>query len=175
MLYEEEIIKKMIEYFADDQERINHALKVTNYANQLIELYQKNNPAEEINPEVIIYSAILHDIGIKKSEEKYNSAAPKYQEIEGPPVARKILSSFPIDESIINEICDIIGNHHSPGNINSYNFKLLYDADWLVNLPNAHDLSKNSKEEIKETIDKLYLSQSGKEKAKEIFIKKGSY
>lgn len=170
MFYKEEIIKKMKNYFASDKERIDHALQVTSYAEQLIELFQKKNRQEDINPEVIIYSAILHDIGIKKSEEKYNSAAPKYQEIEGPPVARRILSSFPIDESIINEICDIIGNHHSPGNINNYNFKLLYDADWLVNLPDVHDFRKKNKEEIKRTIDKLFLSQIGKDKARQIFL-----
>ncbi|MFW6288045.1 MAG: HD domain-containing protein [bacterium] len=170
MLYKEEIIRKMKDYFSGDNERISHALQVTDYADQLIELNKKNKPTEVINAEVIIYSAILHDIGIKNSEEKYNSAAPKYQEIEGPPVARKILSSFPIDESIVNEICDIIGNHHSPGNINSHNFKLLYDADWLVNLPAEQDLSKMSKEEIENTINKLYLSQTGKDKAKALFI-----
>ncbi len=169
MLHKEEIIKSMKDYF-DDKKRINHSLKVTNYAEELIKLCDGNGITQTINPAVIVYSAILHDIGIINSEEKYNSSAPKYQEIEGPPVARDILSSFPIEESIINEICEIIANHHSPGNIDSYNFKLLYDSDWLVNLPDLHDLPKKSRQEIIDIIDKLYLTEVAKEKAKDIFL-----
>ncbi len=169
MLHKEEIIKSMKDYF-DDKKRIDHSLKVTNYAEELIKLSDRKEITQTINPAVIVYSAILHDIGIKNSEEKYNSSAPKYQEIEGPPVTRDILSSFPIEESIINEICEIIANHHSPGNIDSYNFKLLYDADWLVNLPDLHDLPKKNRQEIIDIINKLYLTEVGKEKAKEIFI-----
>ena len=170
MLHKEEIIKKMKEYFAGDKKRINHALQVANYADELIKLYQKEELNQEINPEVIIYTAILHDIGIKNSEKKYGSSAPRYQEIEGPPVARNILSSLSIKGSIIDEVCEIIGNHHSPGKINTYNFSLLYDADWLVNLPDIHDLCKKSQQEIKNIINKLYLSEVGKKKAKEIFL-----
>lgn len=170
MLYKEELIQKMKDYFENDKKRINHSLLVTNYAEELIKLCKEKDIKETMNTAVIIYSAILHDIGIKNSEEKYNSAAAKYQEIEGPPVVRNILSSFPIDEEIIDEVCGIVANHHSPGNINTYHFKLLYDADWLVNLPDLHDLSKKSNQEIIKIIDKLYLTEVGKNKAKAIFL-----
>lgn len=166
MLYKTNIINKMKDYFQDDKKRIEHALQVTNYAEKLIRLYNKNS----INPEVIIYAAILHDIGIKNAETKYNSCAGKYQEIEGPPVAKKILSLFPISKSIIDEVCTIIGNHHSPGLINTVNFKILYDADWLVNLPQIHNLNDKKKEEIGNIIEKLYLTNAGKKLAKDIFI-----
>ncbi len=170
MIYKEELIQKMKDYFENDKKRIDHSLQVTNYAEELMKLSEGNDIAKTISHTVIIYSAILHDIGIKNSEEKYNSAAAKYQEIEGPPVARDILNSLPIEESIIDEVCQIIANHHSPGNITTYNFKLLYDADWLVNLPDLHDLSKKSNQEIIMIIDKLYLTEVGKNKAKSIFL-----
>lgn len=170
MIYKEELIQKMKDYFENDKKRIDHSLQVTNYAEELIKLSEEKEMFETISPAVIIYSAILHDIGIKNSEEKYNSAAAKYQEIEGPPVARDLLNSFPIEQSIIDEICEIIANHHSPRNIDTYNFKLLYDADWLVNLPDLHDLSKKSNQEIIMIIDKLYLTEVGKNKAKSIFL-----
>ncbi|MTI59112.1 MAG: HD domain-containing protein [Firmicutes bacterium] len=165
-MYKKEIINEMKNYFGDDQKRIQHALEVTSYAEKLISLHQE----KDINQEVIIYSAILHDIGIKNAEKKYNSPAPKYQEIEGPPVARDILNRFPIEELIIKEVCEIIGNHHSPGKLNSNNFKILYDADWLVNLPDEYDLSAKNKEEIIRVIDKLYLSEAGKRLAKRQFL-----
>lgn len=178
------IIERMKIYFEEDQERISHALKVLSFAEKLISIIQEKkvggNVAEykeesteinpdKINPEVIIYSAILHDIGIKNAEKKYNSSAPKYQEIEGPPVAREILKSLKIDQNIIDEICEIIANHHSPGNVDTYNFKLLYDADWLVNLPDVYDLSQKNSREKNNIIENLYLTDPGKKLAAELF------
>ncbi|MDI3546667.1 MAG: hypothetical protein PWR10_319 [Halanaerobiales bacterium] len=163
-IFEKEIIQKMKEYFGEDKKRINHALQVTDYARTLI----KNSWNQDLNPEVIIYAAILHDIGIKQAEEKYNSTAGRFQEIEGPPIARRILNSFPISEEIINEVCEIIAHHHSPGKIDTYNFKLLYDADWLVNLPAEYDLTAN-RDKINNIIDRLYLTEVGKELASKLF------
>ncbi|OCL26361.1 hypothetical protein U472_10160 [Orenia metallireducens] len=165
-MFKEELIKEMKNYFGDDQRRIEHALQVTNYAERLIKLYQ----GDDINPEVIIYSAILHDIGIHQAEKKYNSPAGKYQEIEGPPIAKEILTSFDINKELIEEICQIIGHHHSPGTIKTTNFKLLYDADWLVNLPEEYGL-ENQKKPLAEVIDKIYLSDVAKSLAKSLFIK----
>jgi len=168
-MFKEELIREMKKYFGDDQRRIEHALQVTNYAENLIKLYQK----KDINSEVILYSAILHDIGIHQAEKKYNSVAGRYQEIEGPPIAKKILEKFDIDQEIIYEVCQIIGHHHSPKAIQSNNFKLLYDADWLVNLPEEYNLEDNKKP-LAEIIDKLYLSDIGKNLAKDLFIKSSS-
>lgn len=79
-------------------------------------------------------SAILHDIGIPESERKYNSSAGKYQEIEGPPIAKRIMEELSLDESVIGHVCDIIGSHHSAGRIDTPEFRILWDADWLVNI-----------------------------------------
>ena len=53
---------------------------------------------------------------------------------EGPPIAREILTGLGFEKGQVEEICEIIGHHHSPGKINTTNFKILYDAEWLVNL-----------------------------------------
>ncbi|MCE5213766.1 MAG: hypothetical protein LLF83_03485 [Methanobacterium sp.] len=84
--------------------------------------------------EIIIYSAILHDIGIKEAEKKYNSSAGNYQEIEGPIVARRILKELNIADEIINRICFIIGNHHSYQEIDRLDFQIVVEADFLVNI-----------------------------------------
>ncbi|PRX34719.1 HD domain-containing protein [Orenia metallireducens] len=168
-MFKKELINRMKDYFGNDQRRIDHALQVTDYAERLIDLYQ----GADINSEVIIYSAILHDIGIHQAEKKYNSVAGKYQELEGPPIAKEILMDFNIDQEIIDEVCQIIGHHHSPRAIKTNNFQLLYDADWLVNLPDEYDL-KNSNKPLTELIDKLYLSDVGKDLAKKLFIKSSS-
>ena len=163
------LIEELKNYFAEDKKRIKHALKVTAYAEKLTATFKERYSDKDINEQVIIYSAVLHDIGIKNSELKYNSSAGHYQEIEGPPVARKIMESLNIDSEIVNEIVKIIAHHHSPGEVRSSNFKLLYDADWLVNLAEVHDLKNMNSAQKKRLIEKTYLTEIGKELARENF------
>ena len=118
----EALIKAMEAYFQADTKRINHAIKVTGYAEELL----KGEGGDET---IVIGAAVLHDIGIHAAEKKYGSTLGKYQEIEGPPIARQILAQLGLAAKQIEEICQIIAHHHSPGKINTRNFKILYDAD----------------------------------------------
>jgi len=164
------LITELKNYFGEDQKRVEHALKVTEYAEQLIDQFNEKYPAKKINEQVIIYSAVLHDIGIKNAELKYGSSTGHYQEIEGPPVAEKIMESHNIDFEMIDEVAEIIAHHHTPGKVSSNNFKLLYDADWLVNLPDVYQIENKNKNEIKNLIDKIFLSDIGKEFARKEFL-----
>lgn len=158
----EKLIKEMKNYFGDDEKRIKHALSVLSYAERIIE-------REGGYSDVIIAAAIFHDIGIPEAERKYRSTAGKYQEIEGPPIARGILKNLGISQKVIDEVCEIIAHHHSPGKIDSKNFKILFDADWLVNLPEMYDLSDRQKTE--RLIDRLFFTDTGKAIAKKEFLK----
>jgi len=156
------LVKELEKYFDVDEKRINHAKKVLKYA---INLLKK----EEADPYIVIPAAILHDVGIKVAEEKYNSSAAKYQEQEGPAVAGRILVDVEYDDENIYEICAIIAHHHSPGKQESTNFKVLYDADWLVNLRDKVDTA--DKEKLAKAIEKIFLTDSGRSMAKELFLK----
>jgi uncharacterized protein len=59
------VTEKMVEYFAGDVRRINHALKVDAFASMLSKSARVDNETFE----AIHYAAILHDIGIKVSEK----------------------------------------------------------------------------------------------------------
>ncbi|MEW6170169.1 MAG: HD domain-containing protein, partial [Candidatus Omnitrophota bacterium] len=117
---------------------------------------------------IVIPASILHDVGIKKAESKYGSSAGNLQEKEGPAIAREILVKLGLKKQDVEEICEIIAHHHSPGKINTQNFKVLYDADWLVNLKDEVDLS--DKEKLKKIIGRIFLTKTGQEKAKEIYL-----
>ena len=156
-----EIIKKMIIYFGYNNNHINHTYRVLDYAEEISDI-------EKGDPDIIISSAILHDIGIPGCEKKYNSNEGQLQEIEGPPVAREILESLSINKEIIEEVCEIVGCHHSPGEIETMNFKIMWDADWLVNLPDVYDIKDKTK--LAEIINKTFMTKSGLEKAKEIYL-----
>ncbi len=158
----EKLINAMKNYFGDDGRRIKHALRVLANAERILQ-------KEKGNPDVVVPAAIFHDIGIHEAERKYNSNAGKYQEIEGPPIARKILTDLGVDSKIIDEVCEIIAHHHSPGKVNTMNFKILYDADWLVNLPDEYDVSDREKTE--RAIEKLFLTETGKSIARAEFLK----
>lgn len=122
-------LDKMIAYFQGDARRINHALKVHGFARSIAAqegLHGDGLVALEV-------AAVLHDIGIKVSEEKYRSAAGKYQELEGPPVARKLLAETGLAATLVERICHLIGHHHSYGAIDGLDFQILVEADFLVN------------------------------------------
>jgi HD superfamily phosphohydrolase YqeK len=167
-----DLIEEMKKYFTEDKKRINHALKVTEFAEELIAIFREKYPDKNINEQVIIYSAVLHDVGIKNAELKYNSTAGHYQEIEGPPVARKIMGTLNIDFEMMDQITEIIAHHHTPGKVVSSNFKLLYDADWLVNLADVYDLQSKNRNEKEKLIEKVFLSDIGRELAEKEFLEK---
>lgn len=124
------IMSDMIEYFGEDVRRINHAIKVYGFAKTLGELEGLDNNSQFI----LEVSAILHDIGIKVSEEKYNSSAGKYQEMEGPAVAKSILQKYKITDESMGRILHLIGNHHSYAKIDGKEFQMLIEADFIVNI-----------------------------------------
>lgn len=155
------IIKKMMAYFEYNNSHINHTYRVLEYAEELLNI-------EKGDPNINIPVAILHDIGITACEKKYNSIEGQLQEIEGPPVAREILESLKIDEKIIKEVCEIVACHHSPGEINTINFKIMWDADWLVNLPDVYDIKDKAK--LPEIINKTFMTKTGLGIAKYLYL-----
>lgn len=155
------IIRKMMEVFEYNNIHINHTYRVLDYAQDI-------SVIEKGNPDIVVSSAILHDIGIPACEKKYKSTEGQLQEIEGPPLAKNILESLNLKEETIKEVCGIVGSHHSPGEIETINFKIMWDADWLVNLPDVYDIK--DKKKLAEIINKTFMTETGIKKAKEFFL-----
>jgi HD domain-containing protein len=151
----------MEKYFGTDARRIDHALRVTAFAERLLE----HEPGDR---ELVLAAALLHDIGIREAERKYGSSAGNLQELEGPPVARLILTGLGYGEPFIAEVCAIIASHHSPGEVETDNFRVIWDADWLVNLGEECDLS--DREKISGIIGKTFMTGTGKRLAEEIYL-----
>lgn len=148
------VTEKMIEYFEGDVRRINHALKVNSFAI----LIGRSAALDSQTMDVIHYAAILHDIGIKESEKKYQSSAGPYQEKEGPPVARRILSEMNVPEAIIERVCFIVGHHHTYSKIDGVDFQILVEADFLVN---AYE-DEMSREAVNSAVNKVFKTEAGK-------------
>lgn len=157
----EKLISELERYFGNDIKRINHAKKVMGFAEELLK-------QEKAGWHIVIPASILHDVGIKSAEAKYGSSAGHLQEKEGPEIARGILLKIGLKKENIDEICQIVAHHHSPGKINTQNFKVLYDADWLANLKDEADTK--DKAELKAIINKVFLTGAGKELAQKIYL-----
>ncbi len=156
------LIWEMEKVFGTDQKRIDHALAVLDYAERILK-------AEGGDPLVVKAAAILHDIGIHEAERKYDSSAGKYQEIEGPPIAKEILTKYKLDETIIERICEIIANHHTARDIDTLEFRIIWDADQLVNIPT--ESAGISNENLERLIDKVFKTKRGRQIASESFLK----
>ena len=69
---------------------VNHALKVYGFA----KIIGEEEHLPEKKQTILEMASVLHDIGIRPSEAKYQSCSGKYQEIEGPPIALKLLKDY---------------------------------------------------------------------------------
>jgi predicted HD phosphohydrolase len=160
-LLKDRVAIEMKRYFKQDFKRIGHATRVARYA-------EKIGKEEQGNLAVILTAAYLHDIGIKEAERKHESTAARYQEEEGPPVAKEILEKLGAREELIEEVCDIVGHHHHPGPEESINFKSIYDADMIANLEDNHKESPVESEKLASIIEKSFLTESGRKLAQSV-------
>ena len=149
------IIDKMMEVNQNDPRRINHALKVF----ALALLISENEILDQFQKECAVVTSILHDIGIHAAEEKYHSNAGKYQEIEGPLIARRILESIGYDELLIARVCFLIAKHHTYSADFGIDHQVLIEADLIVNLDEEDTPAKT----FEKTKEKLFKTITGKQ------------
>ena len=160
--WKDAMTKQMKVLFGSDSKRIIHALSVLDFAEQI-------QDCEGGNILVVTAAAILHDIGIHEAERKYASNAGKYQEIEGPPIAEKIMEKCGVPVEINEDVCKIIANHHSAKNIDTLEFRIIWDADNLVNFKEV--VNNMDREQIRRSINKLFKTNTGRRKAEELFLR----
>jgi len=163
-LLKDRVAIEMKRYFKSDFKRIGHASRVARYA-------EKIGKEERGNLAVILTAAYLHDIGIKESERKYQSTAARYQEEEGPPVARDILERLGAKTELVDEVCDIVGHHHHPRPEETTNFKCIYDADLLTNMEEAQKESPTDPDKLAKRVNDLFMTASGKKLAAEVLLR----
>jgi len=155
------IALEMKKYFGADFKRVHHAIKVARFAEQILKM-------EGGNPLVVIGAAYLHDIGVHEADRKHGSHSGRYQEMDGPAIAREILERLNAPKQMIDEICDIIGHHHSPREEETLNFQIVYEADWLVNFE-EEGFSKDRKK-VEELVAKVFKTVTGRQLAENQYL-----
>ena len=121
------IAKALVDYFGNDFRRITHALEVLKYSEEIME------HTEGADRDIIVAVALLHDIGIRRSEEMLGYNNGKTQEEYGPPVAGELLTDIGFPSDKIPKVCEIIGNHHSTSRYDYVELRILKEDSNIVN------------------------------------------
>jgi Zn ribbon nucleic-acid-binding protein len=159
--FKEIITLAMKEHCSGDKERIDNALKVLRFVEDILE-------CEEGNPKVVIAAGILYDIGLHEVEKEPERAKESDQENNNLPTVRGILERSGSKAEVIEEVCQIIENYHHPENINTLNGKIVYDAVRLVNGGLKYDAE--DKEHLKKIINEGFFTATGKRVAEELYL-----
>jgi hypothetical protein len=94
----------------------------TAHTQRVFDIARENFVPPELR-ELTFASIILHDIGGSSIKDQYE---------KGPEIAASILKQLGCDESLIQEVCRIVGTHHDHPDNPSLPFRVLYDSDKLV-------------------------------------------
>jgi HD superfamily phosphohydrolase YqeK len=162
-LLKDRVAIEMKRYFKNDFKRIGHASRVARYAERI-------GKFEGGNLAVILSAAYLHDIGIPEAERKHGSSAAEYREMEGPAIAKSILIKLGAQDELIEEVSDIVRHHHHPRPNETINFRAVYDADLIENLDERQKTNPLDRERLSEKIEKLFLTDTGREIATEVLF-----
>ncbi len=148
------LIAAMVAYDRWDTPRIQHFMKVHNFAATIGVL-------EGLDVETLFIletAAIVHDIGIHISELKYGLCDGKHQEQEGPAEAEKLLNAAgTYSPAQIARVCWLVGHHHTYKNVEEIDHQILLEADFLVNLYE----DKLPKEAIESAKKKIFKTKTG--------------
>lgn len=156
------IVSQMVDYERGVPHRVHHFLKVYAFAKVIGEA----EGLGERDQEILQIAAIMHDVGIRPSLEKYGSSAGKYQEEEGPDVARKILSRLDYDPELVERVCYLIAHHHTYGERRDEDLQILVEADFLVNA-----LEENmSREAVEKVGENVFRTERGKAYLQAMFL-----
>ncbi len=151
----------MIELYSGDAKRIQHFCKVHSYA----KLIGESENLDSRSLFILEAAALTHDIGIHTCEEKYGSCGGKLQEKEGPAIAAKLLSELGFDDDVSERVQFLIAHHHTYDNIDSADYQMLVEADFLVNIME----DGLSKEAALSAYNKIFRTECGKKICRDMF------
>lgn len=125
------VLKETVIFFSGDPKRIQHFIKVHSFASYI----GRCEGLSEKELLILEIAAITHDIGIRKAEELYGkgNCTGKMQEQFGPADAEKILRRLGTDEDVIERVSFLISHHHTYTGVDSSDWQILLEADFLVN------------------------------------------
>ena len=158
----ESLILEMIQFDTGEPELIHHFLKVHNFAKLIGGMENISSDLMEITEA----AAIVHDIGIKVSMEKYGTCNGKLQEQEGPVYAEELLKKVGFKKDIIERVSYLVAHHHTYKEIDGMDYQILVEADFLVNFYENH----SNRETMENVYNRIFKTESGRNLCKQIYL-----
>ena len=124
------LMDAMCAYEAGCSHRIHHLVKVHGFARQIGLSEGLDDDAQF----VLEAAAIAHDIGIRPAMELTGACPGPLQEKLGPPVAAEMLPGLGFPPEVTERVCFLIGHHHTYENVEGIDWRILLEADYLVNM-----------------------------------------
>ena len=129
MITVSEAIIKMIGNSEGSQYDICHFLKVWAYAKNIGE----QEGLDELTQQTLEFAAIVHDIACPILRREYGNSPHDLQEKYGPPMVREFYMDSGMCEEMLERICYLVGHHHTFTDVNGLDYRILLEADFLVN------------------------------------------
>ena len=124
-----EITENMIAWSDGNLHDISHFLKVWAYAKTIGE--QEGLDAE--TQFLLEAEAVIHDIACPLCRKKYGNTNGKNQEAESGPLVDQFLSDTDLTAQQKERIGFVVSHHHTYEGIDSMDWQILLEADYLVN------------------------------------------
>ena len=148
------ILERMICFSDGNIHDIDHLIRVWTYAKTIGELEKLDAETQFI----LEVAAITHDIACPLCREKYGNTNGKKQEEEGVPMVRNFLADTELNPEQINRVAFLVGHHHTFSGIDSSDWQILVEADYIANA------SENgySDDNVRNFMNRIMKTESGK-------------
>ncbi len=120
----------MIEWEMGEPKRMQHFFKVHTFAKLIAE-------SENVKPDTLYtleVASLVADVGVKLAKAQDFRAPIELQDKEGVVAVKKMLLSLGFNGEIIERVCFMVGNRRDLDNIKGMDFRILIEAEYLVNL-----------------------------------------
>lgn len=120
----------MVEWEIGEPKRMQHFFKVHTFA----KLIAQSENIKDDTLYTIEVAALVADVGVKLAKAQDFKAPIELQDKEGVVAAKKMLSGLGFSGEVIERVCFMIGNRRDLENIKGMDFRILLEAEYLVNL-----------------------------------------
>lgn len=148
-LLKDKVAVAMKRYFKSDFKRIRLTTQIANHAEKI------GKEVEGANLALILCSSYLLLIGYSSAADKNEAVSDAAMAMEGPAIAAEILREVGADESLIQQVCAIVGN--TPSEIDAVDsaYAIVHDAYRITMLEKKCKDSSLNKEDVEENIAAL--------------------
>ena len=154
-------IEKMIAFYQGNLHDINHFLKVWAFAKTIGE----QEGLDDQTQLTLELAAVVHDIACPLCRQKYGNTNGKYQELESPPLVEDFFAGMPVEGDMAERISWLVAHHHTYTHVDSLDYQILLEADFLVNLY-EDAISEGGQ---KHAYERIFRTETGKRLCRELY------